>query len=81
MYDIACVDHTYVYYSACHHVCSHSVKDMDEALEAALPTETPVQKIGFFGPRDEYLYNISSVETLSLWHIQKVFSSRRFLNS
>lgn len=48
-----------------------TIADLDEALLTVMNTDQPVQKMGFFGPADEYLYAISTVETLSLWNCAK----------
>jgi len=34
--------------------------------------EQPVSRFGFFGPQSEFLYAISTVETLTLWECAKV---------
>jgi hypothetical protein len=38
-------------------------------VRLALTPEQPVSKMGFFGPRSEFLYALSTVETLSLWSL------------
>lgn len=45
--------------------------DADDALEVVLNIEQPVARLGFYGPRGEFLYVLSGVETLSLWHIDR----------
>jgi len=48
-----------------------TVEDLDEALLTSMSNVQPVAKFGFFGPQSEYLYAISTVETLSLWDCAK----------
>ena len=40
----------------------------DDALVHTLNSESSVSKIGFFGPSHEYLYGLTHIETLLLWH-------------
>ncbi len=43
--------------------------DTDDSLDFTLTPEQPVAKMGFFGPRSEFMYSLSTVETLSLWNL------------
>ena len=45
--------------------------DQDEWLQNVINIENPVSRFGFFGPKAEYIWALSCVETLSLWHIEE----------
>jgi hypothetical protein len=38
----------------------------------ALSVDQPVAKMGLFGPNSEYVYCLTTIETLQLWNIKKV---------
>jgi len=48
-----------------------TVADPEECLKSVLNVEQPVAKMGFFGPSGQFIYSISTVETLSLWSIKQ----------
>jgi WD40 repeat protein len=39
-----------------------------EASISIMNTDCPISKFGFFGPKGEGVYSISSIETFSIWH-------------
>lgn len=54
--------------------------DQDEWLQNVLNTENPVSRFGFFGPKADYLWSLSCVETLSLWNIDECERVSDFAN-
>jgi len=50
---------------------SSNLSALDDALDTVLNTDQPVSRLGFFGPDSDFLYSLSTVETLSLWHLSK----------
>eukprot|EP01006_Ploeotia_vitrea_P053168 TRINITY_DN67760_c7_g1_i4.p1 TRINITY_DN67760_c7_g1~~TRINITY_DN67760_c7_g1_i4.p1 ORF type:complete len:384 (-),score=173.41 TRINITY_DN67760_c7_g1_i4:248-1399(-) len=45
--------------------------DLDDTLDGSMNVEQTVARIGFFGAELEYMYCLTNVETLSLWHVVK----------
>lgn len=45
--------------------------DQDEWLQNVINIENPLSRFGFFGPQAEYVWALSCVETLSLWHLEE----------
>lgn len=50
----------------------------DDTLITTLNTDNSVSRFGFFGPNAEFLYNISTIETLNLWNIQEAIPVSKF---
>lgn len=52
-------------------VIQPSAEDQDEWLQNVINIENPVSRFGFFGPSAQFLWALSTVETLSLWNIEE----------
>ncbi|GBG26890.1 WD repeat-containing protein 89 [Hondaea fermentalgiana] len=61
-------------------VCYFDIRQRTEedALVSVLNAESPVSKIGFFGPSQECLYCLTHSETLHLFHAQKAVAMAEF---
>ena len=52
-------------------VLTPSAEEQDEWLQNVINIENPVSRFGFFGPSAQFLWALSTVETLSLWNIDE----------
>lgn len=54
--------------------------DQDEWLQNVINIENPVSRFGFFGPDAAYVWALSTVETMSLWHVEECARISDFAN-
>jgi len=48
--------------------------DEDEALLMVRQTGSSVQKLGYFGPKSEYVWVLNRIETFSIWTAEELLT-------
>jgi len=55
-----------------------ALPDEESALLSVMNAETPINRVGFFGPQHECVYCLTKNETLSLFHADKAIAMAQF---